>query len=132
MLYRHCLPGGESSAVAASPALKSLKNIATTRPVEGQTLLRSKHAHRLAMLHQIKELRAILGTRSPWDSLVYKYPRLADVVDHTAPHTSMAPEVMRERLIQLYRTYVCEWDSASVRDSIGEGLLGSARMQGAA
>ena len=112
--------------------LKPLRNIATARPVECQTLLEPKHVHRLAILHQVEALRAILSTRSPWDSLVYQYPRLADVVDHTAPHTGMAPEVMRERLIQLYQTYVCEWDSDSIRDSIGEGLLGNARMQGAA
>ena len=89
--------------------------IATARPVESQTFLRPKHAHLLAMLHQVRELRAILSPRSPWDSFVDTYPRLADVVDRTAPHINMAPEVMRERLIQLYRTYACEWDSDGVR-----------------
>ena len=112
--------------------LKPLTNIAAARPVESQMFLKPKHAHRLAMLHQVKELREILSTRSPWDSFVYKYPRLAEIVDRTASHTSMAPEVMRERLIQLYQTYVCEWDNDSVRHRIGEELLGGARMQGAA
>jgi hypothetical protein len=55
---------------------------------------------------------------------------IADVVDHIAPYTGMAPEVMQERLIRLYQTYVCEWDS--VRDHIAEGLLDSVRLQGAA
>src|SRR5262249_50302406 len=112
--------------------LKPLKNIASARLVESQTFLRPKHAHRLAMLHQVKELRAILSTRTPWDNFVYKYPRLADVVDRTAPNIGMAPELMRERLIQLYQTYVCEWDNDSVRDSVGAGLLGGAGIQGAA
>lgn len=82
------------------------------------------------MLHQVKELHAILSIRSPWDSFVYKYPKLADVVDRIAPYAGIAPEIMRERLICLYRTYVSEWDNDSIRESLGEGLLDSARMQG--
>jgi hypothetical protein len=44
----------------------------------------------------------------------------------------MVPEVMREQLMRLYQTYVCEWDSDSVRERLGGELLSSARMQGAA
>jgi queuosine biosynthesis protein QueC len=112
--------------------LKRLKNIATARLDESQTLLWSRPAHLLAMLHQVKELHAILSTRSPWASFVHKYPRLADVVDRIAPYAGIAPEIMRERLICLYQTYVSEWDNDSVRESLGEGLLDSARMQGVA
>jgi hypothetical protein len=110
--------------------LKPLKNAAIARPVESQAPLRPKDAHRRAMLRQVEDLRALLSIRPPWGSLVCKYPKLADIVDQTAPSVGMAPEVMRERLVRLYQTYVCEWDS--VRDRIGAGLLDSMRMQGAA
>ena len=63
---------------------------------------------------------------------VYKYPTLAHVVDRIAPYAGIAPEIMRERLICLYQTYVSEWDNGSVRESLGDGLLDSARMQGVA
>jgi hypothetical protein len=102
--------------------------IATTRLTDSQSLLLPKSVYLLAMLRQVEDLRVILSTRLPWQSFVHKYPRLADVVDQTAPYTGMAPEVMRERLISLYQAYVYEWDS--VRDSFEEGLLlGHARMQ---
>ena len=110
--------------------LKPLKNTAIARPVENQAPLWPKDAHRLAMLRQVDDLRVLLSTHTPWDSLVCKYPKLVDIVDRTTPYTGMAPEVMRERLVRLYQTYVCEWDS--VRDHIGEGLLDSIRMPGAA
>jgi Queuosine biosynthesis protein QueC len=112
--------------------LKLSKNIATAYLTESQTLLWSRPTHLLAMLHQVEELHAILSTRSPWASFVCKYPSLADVVDRIAPYTGIAPEVMREQLICLYQTYVCEWDNDSVRESLGEGLLDSARMQSVA
>ena len=84
------------------------------------------------MLRQVEDLRALLSTQSPWRSFAQKYPEFANAVDRIAPYIGMAPEVMQEQLIRLYQTYVCEWDSDGVRDSIGEGLLDDARMQGAA
>ena len=102
--------------------------IATTRLTDSQSPLLPKSVYLLAMLRQVEDFRAILSTRLPWQSFVHKYPRVADVVDQTAPHTGMAPEVMRERLISLYQAYVNEWDS--VRDGFEEGLLlGHTRMQ---
>jgi len=65
-------------------------------------------------------------------SSISKYPKLADVVDRIAPYAGIAPESMREQLICLYQTYVSEWDNNSVRESLGEGLLDSARMPGVA
>ena len=84
------------------------------------------------MLRQVEDLRALLSTQSPWRSFAQKYPEFANAVDRIAPYIGMAPEVMQEQLIRLYQTYVCEWDSDDVRDSIGEGLLDDARIQGAA
>jgi hypothetical protein len=112
--------------------LNPFKYITPARPAENQVSLWPTHAHRLAMLRQVEDLRAILRARSPWYSLMHKYPRLADVVDQTAPYTGMVPEVMRERLMHLYQTYVCEWDNNSVRERLGGELPSSARMQGAA
>jgi hypothetical protein len=112
--------------------LKPFKKFATARSVESQALLWPKHAHRLAMLRQVEDLRALLSTQSPWCSFAQKYPEFANAVDRIAPYIGMAPEVMQEQLIRLYQTYVYEWDSDDVRDSIGEGLLDDARIQGAA
>jgi hypothetical protein len=102
--------------------------IATTHPVDSQLPLLPKHAHLLAMLRQVEDLRAILSTRSSWQDFVHKYPKLAAVVDQTAPYTGMTPEVMMEQLLGLYQAYVYEWDS--VRGSFEEGLLlDRAKMQ---
>jgi hypothetical protein len=112
---------------------KPLKDIATLHPAKSQASLeiKPKHLHLSAMLRQVEDLRVLLSTSSPWYSLVLKYPQLADVVDQTTSYRGLAPEVMQEQLIHLYHTYVCEWDN-SVRESLGEGLLDSVRMQGAA
>src|SRR5262245_5466548 len=106
--------------------LKPLKEVATTCTAKSQASLeiRPKHFHLAAMLRQIEDLRVLLSASSPWCSLVLKYPRRADVVDQIAPSRGLAPDVMQEHLIQLYQTYVCEWDN-SVRGSLGEGLLDS-------
>jgi hypothetical protein len=130
-----CYIATDRSAASQAPwqlplLFKPLKNTAIARPVESQEPLWPKYAHLLAMLRQVEDLRVLLSANPPWDSLVCKYPKLDDVVDYTAPDTGMAPEVMRERLVRLYQTYVCEWDS--VRDHIGGGLLDSMKMQGAA
>lgn len=102
--------------------------IATTRSAASQSPLLPKPDYLLAMLRQVEDLRAILSTRSSWQDFVHKYPRLAAVVDQTAPYTGMTPEVMMERLLGLYQAYVYEWDS--VRGSFEEGLLlDRAKMQ---
>jgi hypothetical protein len=102
--------------------------IATTRSAASQSPLLPKPDYLLAMLRQVEDLRAILSTRLPWQGFVHKYPRLAAVVDQTAPYIGMAPDVMMERLLGLYQAYVCEWDS--VRGSFEEGLLlDRAKMQ---
>jgi len=114
--------------------LKPLSNIATARPAKRQAPLglKPKHSHLSAMLRQVEDLRVLFSTQSPWRSFAQKYPEFANAVDRIAPYIGMAPEVMQEQLIRLYQTYGCEWDSDSVRDSIGEGRPDDARMQGAA
>ena len=93
--------------------LKPLKNIAIARSWRTKRPLWPKDAHRLAMLRQVEDLRALLSTRHALGQFCVQVSTLADIVDRTAPYTGMAPEVMRERLIRLYQTYVCEWDTAS-------------------
>ena len=102
--------------------------IATTHSASSQSPLLPKPDYLLAMLRQVEDLRAILSTRLPWQGFVHKYPRLAAVVDQTAPYIGMTPDVMMKRLLGLYQAYVDEWDS--VRGSFEEGLLlDRAKMQ---
>jgi 7-cyano-7-deazaguanine synthase in queuosine biosynthesis len=64
-----------------------------------------------AMQWQVARLHACLNKREPWPSLVSQYP---DVLD-TAPLT-------QEQVINLYCSYVQEWDSLRGRPGIGGQL----------
>lgn len=81
--------------------------------------------HFCAMLAQVRTLRNLLDTSNEvnlqWEALTRKFPELDDIVDRSAVAESLLPADMRGRLIQLYRTYVSEWDA--VESQIAVGLL---------
>lgn len=67
------------------------------------------------MLVQVKTLRNLLDVSEEmdlqWEALTREFPVLDDIVDRSAGAESLLPIDMRGQLIQLYRTYVSEWDT---------------------
>lgn len=86
--------------------------------------------HLRAMLWQIRVLRQLLSTETPWDSMTHYYPRLMDIIDRTAVSEGLEPEVMKERFVLLYQRYVSEWEQ--VQSQIERGLLGEEELRAAA
>jgi hypothetical protein len=65
------------------------------------------------MLVQVKTLRNLLDADEmdlQWEALTREFPVLDDIVDRSAEVENLRPIDMRNRLIQLYRSYVSEWD----------------------
>ena len=48
---------------------------------------------------------------SPWEKLTREFPILDDIVDRSAKAEKLCPTQMRKCLIELYKTYVREWET---------------------
>ncbi|MHC5597313.1 MAG: 7-cyano-7-deazaguanine synthase [Nostoc sp.] len=59
-----------------------------------------------------------------WEALTRRFSDLEDIVDRTATAENLLPVDMRGQLIQLYQSYVSEWDTVESR--ISGGLLNNA------
>ncbi len=83
------------------------------------------------MLAQVRTLESLLNALdSPalqWESLAYKFPVLDEIVDRCSPRENLLIPDIRSRLLQLYRTYVTEWNSVEFQLSVG--LLNSIDQQ---
>lgn len=66
------------------------------------------------MLVQVSILRELLNCSensvSQWESLTRRFPELDDIVDRTYEVEYLTPPEIRKHLINLYQTYVSEWD----------------------
>lgn len=80
-----------------------------TRPVS-DIMLYLQH-----MLAQVSTLKGLLkcseNDAAQWKSLTKRFPELDDIVDRTHEVESLTPLEMRRCLIELYQTYVSEWDT---------------------
>jgi 7-cyano-7-deazaguanine synthase in queuosine biosynthesis len=77
------------------------------------------------MLYQVGTLRGLLDTSDcpdvQWQALTQRFFTLDDIVDRSSQTENLAVSVMQNRLVQLYRNYVNEWDN--VEPEIAIGLL---------
>ncbi|MBN3877267.1 MULTISPECIES: 7-cyano-7-deazaguanine synthase [unclassified Nostoc] len=82
----------------------------------------------LNMHEQVRILKNLLGisgeTSDRWEALTRRFSDLEDIVDRTAAAENLLPVDMQSQLIQLYQTYVAEWDTVESR--ISRGLLNNA------
>ncbi|MEH2058615.1 MAG: 7-cyano-7-deazaguanine synthase [Nostoc sp.] len=82
----------------------------------------------LNMREQVRILNNLLSisgeTSDRWQALTRRFSDLEDIVDRTTAAENLLPLDMRSRLIQLYQTYVAEWDTVESR--ISGGLLNNA------
>lgn len=83
------------------------------------------------MLAQVHTLRCLINASDfpslQWEALTQKFPVLDDIVDRGSMAKNLAFDDMRGRLIQLYRSYVTEWDD--VEYSLSVGLLNNIDQQ---
>lgn len=77
--------------------------------------------HLRAMLSQVEDMRTYLNQKDPWESMSNCYSRLREIVDRTYLNERITKEVMKKRLLDMYGSYVREWDIA--QPLIGRGLL---------
>lgn len=74
------------------------------------------------MLVQVNTLRNLLNVSDEmglqWEALTREFPVLDDIVDRCAEVENLLPIDMRNRLIQLYRSYVSEWDTVKSKISV--------------
>ncbi len=96
--------------------------VVTSAYSQGRICQPSDGDHLRAMLDQVKSLRSLLNSATPWFSMSKKYTTLSEIVDRTAKQEGLDLEKMKERLLQLYRRYVQEWDN-EIQYILSSGLL---------
>lgn len=74
------------------------------------------------MLVQASVLKELLNQSenpvSQWRALTRRFPEIDDIVDRTYEVEGLTPPEMRKHLINLYRTYVSEWDNVEPQISM--------------
>ncbi len=82
----------------------------------------------LNMCEQVRIFKNLLSVSgesiAQWEALTRRFSDLEDIVDRTAVAENLLPLGMQSQLIQLYQTYVAEWDTVESR--ISSGLLNNA------
>lgn len=75
------------------------------------------------MLEQVFMLKKLLNSSTnpnlQWQNLTKRFLELEDIVDQSAGAENLLPVEMQQRLIQLYQTYVAEWDAVESQISVG-------------
>ncbi|MFB2976397.1 7-cyano-7-deazaguanine synthase [Microseira sp. BLCC-F43] len=93
--------------------------------LHGSRLPKEPSLHLRHMLAQVTTLRCLLSASNEpslqWEAMTKEFPELDDIVDRGAVAENLLPADMQTRLIQLYRSYVSEWDA--VESQIAVGLL---------
>ena len=61
------------------------------------------------MRGQVYRLDQCLSAADPWLALTTEYPELARTQAEVAEHEGLEPGWVRDQLVRLYQSYVCEW-----------------------
>lgn len=96
--------------------------------LHGDRPVKKPRLYFLNMLEQVRTLRRQLSvsdeTSRQWEALTGEFLDLDDIVDQTAAAENLLPTDIQSRLIQLYQTYVSEWDT--VESLIADGFSNNA------
>lgn len=75
------------------------------------------------MLEQVTMLKKLLNNSTnpnlQWQNLTERFLELEDIVDQSSESENLLPFQMQQRLIQLYQTYLSEWDAVEPQISVG-------------
>jgi hypothetical protein len=78
--------------------------------------------HLRAMIDHVEDLRQVLDTDNSWQSLSNKFTILTDIADRLARQHRVPLVEIEEKILQLYKCYVQEWNE-DVLELLGRGLL---------
>lgn len=81
---------------------------------------REDEPHLAAMLYQVDVFDSCFKTDDPWQSIIRRHLELHISVAALAKQENVSTNVIKERVLQLYRNYVEEWRRA--------GLIGEAKQ----
>jgi|GEM_PF-4132654 hypothetical protein len=77
------------------------------------------------MLAQVGTFEHLLNTSNQtnlqWEAFTQRFPVLDDIVDQTGLTEYLLPTKMQSHLIELYQTYVAEWNI--IKSQIATGIL---------
>ncbi len=116
-----------SSCILRKQALAASKIEDRTRYVvpHGDRPAGNPSLHLRHMFAQVCTFRRLLGDSEnlnfQWEALTREFLRLDDIVDRSAAAENLLPTEMQDRLINLYQTYVAEWDT--VKSQIAADFL---------
>ncbi|CBN53544.1 MULTISPECIES: 7-cyano-7-deazaguanine synthase [Kamptonema] len=93
--------------------------------LHGKRSVKEPSLYFLNMLEQVRTFRRLPRFSDEpglqWEAMTREFSVLDDIVDRSAVAENLLPADMRSRLIQLYHTYVSEWEA--VESKIAAGLL---------
>jgi hypothetical protein len=63
-----------------------------------------------ATLDHVDRLRDCLSSESAWETLTETFPELLEIQEETVRHKDGNPQEIANAYVQMYRTYVTEWE----------------------
>ncbi len=81
---------------------------------------------RLKMEYQVRAIAEALSQPDPWNAMVQEFPRLCEIFDELTFFLGMNENLVETALLDLYRSYVAEWNSFSGRSRQLQGLAKAA------
>jgi hypothetical protein len=63
-----------------------------------------------ATLDQFDRLSGCLSSASPWETRTETFPEFREIQEETVRHNGKAPQEIANAYVQMYRTYVTEWE----------------------
>jgi hypothetical protein len=63
-----------------------------------------------ATLDHVDRLSSYLSSESPWETLTETFPELLEIQQEVVRHDSGNPQERANAYVQMYRTYVAEWE----------------------
>jgi hypothetical protein len=63
-----------------------------------------------ATLDHVDRLSGCLSSESPWETLTENFPELLEIQEEMMRHDGGNPQEIANAYVQMYRTYVAEWE----------------------
>jgi hypothetical protein len=101
--------GSCSSCILRRQAIAALDIVDPTEYENGELIDKNECLHLRAMTYQLITMKKILNQSNPWYAFSSEYHELDDIVDLVSQLENLSPDIIRERIIQMYQIYISEW-----------------------
>jgi hypothetical protein len=64
-----------------------------------------------ATLDHVDRLSGCLSSESPWETLTEAFPEILEIQEKTVRHDGRTPQEIANAYVEMYRTYVAEWET---------------------